>query len=168
MKVTGYQLREAIRRHELARDTAANLFKDSLHKFQGEDKANPMDAMNQFKEAGSAVVTLQTAQQRYNLAVSVEVQGKQVTLSEAVKSLGGAGRAEKMWRDAVSQKKDRYDYQNNLERSKDTERAVRVVPYETAMKQANASAGYAGAVRAAIATGNATEVEIENLDASVL
>ena len=164
MKVTGYKLREAIRRFELQRDTTVNLFKNALHVFEGEVKVNPLALMEQFRNAELTVATLQEAQQRYNLKVTVDVQGKKTTLAAAVKLLGGAGRAAKMWRDAVSEKNDRYEYRNNLERSKENEVAKRVVAYDAALKEANKADAYAGALRAAIATGNATEIESEGLE----
>lgn len=164
MKVTGYKLREAIRRFELQRDTTVNLFKDSLHVFDDESKADPISLMQKFRDAEFAVVTLQEAQQRYNLKVSIDVYGKKIFLAAGVKMLGGAGRAAKMWREAVSEKDDRHSYRSNLERSKDTIAAKRVVTYDIALKEANKADAYAGALRAAIATGNATEMEIEGLE----
>lgn len=162
MKVTGYKLREAIRRVELQRDTTAGLFKDSLHVFEGESKADPIDLMKQFRDAEYAAAALQEAQQRYNLRVSVSVYSKALSLAVAVKMLGGAGRAAKMWRESISKKEDRYG--NHLERSKDTEAATRVVAYSVALREANKADAYAGELRAAIATGNATEMEIESLE----
>lgn len=164
MKVTGYKLREAIRRVELQRDATAGLFKDSLHVFEGESKANPIDLMKKFRDAEYAVAALQEAQQRYNLRVSIVVYGKALSLAVAVKMLGGAGRAAKMWRDAISEKDDRYSYRNSLERSKDTEAAKRVVTYDVALREANKADAYAGELRAAVAAGNAREIEIEELE----
>lgn len=164
VKATGYKLREEIRRFELQRDIAVNLFKDSLYVFEGESKADPLSMMQKFRDAEFAVVTFQEAQQRYNLKVIIDVQGKKISLALAVKMLGGAGRAAKIWREAVAEKEDRHSYRNALERSKDTEVAKRVVRYDAAMKEANKADAYAGALRAAIATGNATEIEIEGLE----
>lgn len=100
----------------------------------------------------------------YNLQVRVTVQGTEITLAAAVKMLGGAGRVAKMWREAVADKEDRYGYRNERERNKDTEIAQKRVPYDEALKEANKADGFAGALRAAIATGNATLVDIEGLD----
>jgi hypothetical protein len=41
MRVTGYMLREAIKQHELRRDTAASAFDGSLKVFPGETKEAP-------------------------------------------------------------------------------------------------------------------------------
>jgi len=168
MKVTGYQIREAVRRHELARDTSAQMFKKALHVFEDEEKIHPREVMKQFKSAEDAVVLLQEAQQKYNLAVLVDVQGKQMTLCSAVKRLGGAGRAEKMWRDSVVEKEDRYAMNERLERNKDTIRAKKTLTFDEAIDAANKAAGLAGALRAAVAMGNSREVELEGLDPSLL
>lgn len=168
MKVTGYQLREAIRRHELTRDTAYNMFQKVQHVFEGEKKVHPREVMQDFLRAEEAVVKLQEAQQKYNLEVSVDVQGQKLTLCSAVKRLGGAGRAEKMWRDAVCEKKERYgsSYQQ-LERQEGTIVAQKVLGYEETLTAANKAAGYAGALRAAVALGNSTVVDI-SLDETLL
>jgi len=168
VKVTGYKLREEIRRNELQRDMAANIFKDSLHAFKEEEKADPRALMQQFRNAEFHVAMLQEAQQRYNLKVTVDVQGRKMSLASAVKMLGGAGRAAKMWREAVGEKEDRYSCRNNLERQKDTETAKRTVSHEEALKEANKADAYAGSLRAAIALGNATETEIEHLESLLL
>lgn len=169
MKVTGYQLREAIRRHELTRDTAANLFKKTQHVFEGDNpKGHPRDVMKSFVGAEEAVVALQEAQQKYNLHVSVDVQGNKMSLCSAVKRLGGAGRTEKMWREAVCEKQDRYDSRYNLERQEGTIFAQRVLSYDEAIDAANKAAGFAGALRAAVALGNATVIDVEGLDEALL
>lgn len=167
MLVSGYQIREATHRHELARDTAAQLFKKSTFAFSDDEPLDPKKVMEDFQSEEHAVVRLQEAQQRYNLLVTVNVQGVEMTLGAAVKSLGGAGRAEKMWRETIIIK-DRYGSTvRDMERSKDTLVAKRVVGINEATKLANKAAGYAGALRAAVATGNATKVEIESLDESL-
>ena len=167
MKVTGYQIREAIKRHELARDTAVQMFKKSQHVFEDEEKVHPRDVMKQFKASEEAVVDLQEAQQKYNLTVTVDVQGSKMTLCSAVKRLGGAGRAEKLWRDSVVEKEDRYAMRENLERNKDVVRAKKVLTFDEAIDSANKAAGFAGALRAAVAMGNSKEMEVEGLDSSL-
>jgi hypothetical protein len=164
VKVTGYQLREATRKFELQRDTAARLFKSSLYAFEDEVKEDPIEVMDHLKKAELSVVRLQEAQQKYNLKVLIDVQGKSITLAAAVKMLGGAGRIAKMWREAVADKEDRYGYRNERERNKDTEVARKRLPFDVALKEANTADGFAGALRAAIAVGNATSLEIEGLD----
>jgi hypothetical protein len=166
MRINGYRIRETIRQHELARDTAAQVFKKSLYVFEGDDREDPQAAMIAFETAENAIVKLQTAQQKYNLNVMVEVQNEKITLCEAVKRLGGAGRKEKMWRDSVVEK-ERSRYGNDLERQTGTLVAKRAISLEVATKAANKAAGYAGALRAAVALGNAVEMEVDGLDPEV-
>ena len=166
MKTTGYALREAIKQHELRRDTAARMFDGSLRKFPNEDKEHPTKVVEQFLTAERAISKLQTAQMRYNLAVIVDVQGEKLTLAEAIKRIGGEARVEKMWRSAAGPKPDRYGgYRNDDERDPSKVIAAATVSPSEATKLASTTAKRSGAFRAAIATGNAREVEIEDLDA---
>ena len=170
MKTTGYKLRHAIREAEHIKNIAAGQWDDSLHAFPGEDetKAAPQVLMAKYVECENRLAALQLAQTRYNLAVTVTVQGQPMTLCEAVKRVGGAGRAEKMWRAASSaEKKDRYGYNRDLTRNSTEIRAVRTISIEAALLEAKRAARYASALREAIEVGNSTEVEIENLDSSL-
>jgi hypothetical protein len=158
MKVTGFLLREAIRRWELRRDTAAKQFDEVLTKFPGEEKQSPSVIAEAFSKAEASIASLQAAQNRYNLFVLVDVFETKMTLCEAVKRVGGAGRLDKMWRTAVTGKKDPYG-RDNTTRQADTVYAVRVVSPEDAMKRADKAAALAGAFRAAIAKGNCFELD---------
>jgi hypothetical protein len=168
MKVTGYMLREAIKQHELRRDTAASAFDGSLKKFPGEEKEAPGTLVEKFLAAEEAIAKLQTAQMRYNLAVIIELPAftgltAKLTLAEAIKTVGGRGRAEKMWRSAANpNKKDRYGYHDD-EMDPTRVRAVATIKPSEAMAQATQAGKRAGSLRAAIATANAKEVEIEDL-----
>lgn len=162
MLITGYLLREGLRRWELRRDTAAEQFTTSLTKFKDDDKLAPTEIAKTFTEAEEAIARLQAAQSRYNLHVVVDVLGAQFTLCEAVKRLGGAGRIDKMWRSAAGGKKDRYGMDRDT-RNKDEERAERTVTVKEAMANANKASAFAGALRAAVAKGNGTEVPASEL-----
>lgn len=166
MKTTGYALREAIKQHELRKDTAAGSFDGSLKKWPGEEKEHPTKVVETFLQAESAIARLQTAQAQYNLKVQVEYDGRRISLSEAIKLIGGIARSEKMWRAVAAPKKDRYGIDRD-ERNADVVVAVATMTTSEAVKLAQAAAKRAGALRAAIATANAQEVEIENLDGSL-
>ena len=166
MKITGYMLREAIKMHELRRDTAAAAFAPSLKKFETETKTAPHDIVKEFLAAEEDIAKLQMVQARYNLHVAVTVHGTRMSLAEAVKRLGGMSRVEKMWRSATGTKVDRYSYQSD-ERSKDVLIARTTITTAEAMKLAQTAAKATGEFRAAIATGNATEFEAETLDAKL-
>lgn len=163
MMVTGFLLREAIRRWELRRDTAAAQFDSSLIRFPGDERQDPDDVVALFLEAEVNIALLQEAQSRYNLAVSIDVLGTSMTLCAAVKRLGGAGRLDKMWRTAVGGKKDRHSYHDPMTRKTDEVRAERVINAKQAMERANKASAFAGALRAGIAKGNGTELGAEAL-----
>lgn len=168
MKTTGYKLRHAIREAEHIKNLAASQWDDSLHAFPGEAKTSPTVLMSKYQEAENRLARLQLAQTQYNIAVVVDVQGIKMTLCEAVKRVGGAGRAEKMWRSAAGgEKKERYSYRNDLTRNKDEVRAERTISIEDALEQAKKSARHAASLREAIETGNSIEVNIEGLDESL-
>lgn len=163
MQVTGYQLREAIKRWEMRKDTTAKQWDDALWTFEGEKKTTPTDLADQYSTADANIALLQTAQTRYNLLVAVKVQGKDLSLSEAVKRVGGAGRLEKMWRSfATNNGRDRYSRLDN-ERKKDSEYAKRTVTAAECLKKATVAAQYAGALRAAIAEGNSSKVDMAQI-----
>lgn len=163
MRVTGYMLREAIKQQELRRDTASSAFDGSLKVFPNETKDAPALIVEKFLSAEEAVAKLQTAQMRYNLAVTVQANSVTMSLAEAIKTVGGYGRAEKMWRSAANPtKKDRYGF-NDDEMDPTRVRATATITSSEAMKQTTVAGKRAGSLRAAIATANAQEVEIENL-----
>lgn len=166
MKTTGYALREAIKQHELRKDTSAGAFDGSLKKWPGDEKEHPTKVVESFLMAEAAIARIQTAQARYNLMVMVEHDGRKVSLSEAIKLIGGIARAEKMWRSVATPKKDRYAMDRD-ERQAGVVVAVATMTTTEAVKLAQTAAKRAGALRAAIATANAQEVEIENLDPSL-
>lgn len=162
MRISGYQIRAALRNQELNRKIAAQQFKDSLHSFDGEDKPTPQDMMQRFQRAENAIAHLQVLQSRYNLAVEVIVQDVKMTLHEAVKLVSGANRAEKMWRDAAHKKPTRRGYyENDLKRSTDDIFAERTVSVDEAAQRAKDAGAYAAALREQIQLGNAISLDLE-------
>lgn len=165
MQVTGYTLREAIRRQQLRRDTIAAQFSDTLHLFEGEEKQTPDEVAAALMKSEQAVAALQAAQDKYNL--HVRVAGKligEMTLCTAIKLVGGSGRLEKLWRTAAAPKQDRYDVGRDLIRNKDEVRARPAMSPRDLTDRATKAASYAGALRAAIAEANSTKINIEGLD----
>jgi len=167
MKTTGYALREAIKQQELLRETAARSFNTTLKVFPGEDKDSPTAVMDAMLRAETAIARLQTAQMRYNLMVTVQVDGSKSPLAVAVKLVGGVARAEKMWRSAAAPKEDRYGYRNDDERDPNQVRASATISTQETLKHATVMAKRSAALRQAIAVANATEVEIEDLEPSL-
>ena len=170
MKVTGIQLREAIKRWNLRKDTASTHFNESLWRFPDDESTlpKPQELAEQFAKAEVAVANLQTAQTRYNLAVTISVSGETMTLCDAVKRIGGAGRLEKMWRSAT--KATGRDNWRGVAttRSKDEVQARRMVSIGDALELATAAGKKAGDLRDAIAVGNTNAIEIEGLDPALL
>jgi len=167
MLVTGYRLRHAIKRLEQRRNVAVRQFKDSMYVFEGETKPSPADCMAQFRGCEEKMAALQVAQATYNLAVEVEVLGRTMTLHEAVKRVGGAGRAEKLWRE-VAEEDQGYGYYSTVRaRSTEQEYAERVIPVGDCLDRADEAAQLANALREAIAMGNAQQMEIEGLEPSL-
>lgn len=162
LKISGYVLREAIRRWQLRSDTASGQFSDSLRKFRDEVKPPPGDIANAFTIAEGAVAALQAVQARYNLAVQIEVAGTRITLLQAIKQLGGAGRIAKMWRTAAGAGKSRDSWQSDAKQAGE-ERATPTIRHEDALKRADLAAAYAGDLRAAVAKGNAAEIDVKEL-----
>lgn len=168
MQVTGYELREAIKQWELRKDAANRVFDESLKIFPGEEKPHPSKLIEQYLAAEVAIAQLQTAQSTYNLICSFDFEGRKISLCEAVKSLGGYSRVEKLWRTAAGGKKDRYSYGDSNERDSTKIYAVQVVTPMQGVEQATVAARRASALRAGIATSNATTVQVDGLNPDLL
>jgi len=140
MQVTGYKLQHAIREANDLKNLTASQWDDSLHAFADDKKMSPEDVMEKYLKHERRMVALQVAQAKYNLAVNVRVLDKEMTLCEAIKLVGGAGRTEKMWKAAAGGKKrDRYSYRDDLTRDAGQERAERTITIEAALAQATSA-----------------------------
>lgn len=164
MKITGYGLREAIKFHKLRSDEAASIFDTTLKAFQDETKETPQAVMERYLTAETAVSKLQTAQAEYNLNVPVTIDGVTITLSQAIKLIGGLGRSEKMWRSVASPKKERYSSPYEDTRDPTREHAKPTITTSEAAALASKVAKDASRLRAAIATANTVEVDLKDLD----
>ncbi len=161
MKVTGYQLKEAIKMKALELDTIQSQFNDSLHRFEDEEKRSPIDIVDDLRRLENHLVELQTAQDFFNLGVQCEVNGEPISLSQAIKAVGGAGRIAKMWRTAAQgEKSDRWERARNLTRNKEDESAIPTISKEEALNESRKSEKFAAQLRNAIAVGNSKSLEI--------
>jgi hypothetical protein len=162
-KVTGYQFREAIKAWELRKQAATSQFDQSLWAFEGEEKPSPADLADLFVKAEEAIARLQAFQARYNLSVVVDVLGTKMTLCQAVKLMGGAGRHEKMWRSAATSTGGGPFHFHAVATTRKTDEihARRTVAVEDALARADRATKYASALRSAIALGNSQEREME-------
>ena len=86
MKTTGYALRDALKQHELLRETAASGFLGSFKKFPNETKISPVEIAKQVQIEEEKIALLQAAQALYNTRVRLTVEGKDLLLTEAIKS----------------------------------------------------------------------------------
>jgi len=168
MKTTGYKLQHALRELHHTRDAAAGQFDQGKFTFEDDSKPTSKAAFDRYEAIEARIAKLQTAQARYNLAITVEVQGEDMSLAEAVKRVGGAGRMEKMWRSVAAPKKDRYGgYGDENVRDAGQERAKPTCTVTEATGWAKTAARFASALREAIQVANAREIEIESLDAAL-
>jgi hypothetical protein len=171
MVVTGYALRNAIRRWQLRRDTAAAQFSGSLTKFEGEDKQTPDAVATEFLNAEKAIARLQAAQNEYNGRVKIVVPGMDnMTICTAVKLVGGAARLEKMWRAVVAPIRERWETSNVSlgTRNKTEERAAWTMSTKDMADRTAKAAALTGALRSGIAEGNSIKIDIEGLDGTLL
>lgn len=158
-KINGYEIREMIRTQELRRDVLQREFENSLKAFPGEQKRDPRTVAQELRASEEDVAYAQTLQSKYNLTVQVDVQGQQVPLTFVVKSIGSAGRLASLWRNVVGGKKDRYYDRDDVRQAGET-RAEATISTAQAAEMADEYAKRAGALRAALATGNATYVHV--------
>jgi hypothetical protein len=167
MKITGYDLRDAISGWQLKRDAATKAFDGSLYKFPDENKETPNEVVASIEAAELIIAKLQTAQMEYNLKVQLKLPGGTLSLAEAIKRVGGLGRIEKMWKSAASPKKRSYlDLDEVPTRDDGRIVAERQLNTKEVIEQASKVGKLAGKFRSAIAVGNATEVDID-LDPSL-
>lgn len=167
MKVTGYKIQHKLKELEQLKEVSAQQFNDNIMQFESQnEKMELTEVFAAYTSLEKKIARLQAAQCLYNLSVDVNVLGEKMTLLEAVKLIGGAGRSEKMWKDVVKGNRTRHHGYGEQTRSKDQEYAVRSVSINDAVGFAQQATKIAGAIREAIQVGNATEIELE-LDESL-
>lgn len=163
MKVTGYQLREALRHWRSVLEGLAIDLKGSTRYFDPKEKVNPLTVAKEYMAAEDAVAKIEEAQQKYNLRVTLIIVDEPYTLTYAIKALGSAGRYAAIWKAEASDKQskrewgDSYDYVRN----KDDIHAERAISKEEASKMRTAANRHASDIRQAIALANASKLEID-------
>lgn len=165
MRVTGYRLREALRKWQRQRDAFSGQFSDSLLAFKGEEKPKPDELAEQIMKCERAMADLQSAQAAYNLAVRVPVEGygSLLTLLDCVKRIGGYERLVTMWTNAAKSKKSRYVSFTDNPGLRDADKLVaqRTITYEEAARRAAQADRARVAFVEALAVGNATEQDLD-------
>lgn len=154
-------MKESIKFHQLMLNAAKGQFDPSLYAFKDDEKALPIDIDAQIFNAERAIARLQTAQAWFNLHVVVKTDDERMTLAEAIKVIGGAGRRESRWRSCSAPKKDKYGYRDTVPtRTEGEERAKRTISFEEALEHTQSAARFAAQLRAGIAEGNMTELDV--------
>jgi hypothetical protein len=161
VKVTGYKIQHKLRELEQLKEVAVQQFNENILQFQSQnEKLELPEIFATYTVLEKRIAKLQEAQTMYNLAVNVNVLGESMTLLNAVKLVGGAGRAEKMWKDVIKGARSVRHMFSEQTRSKDQEYAIRSVSTKDAVGFTQQCTQIAGALREAIQVGNSTEVEL--------
>lgn len=163
MKITGYQLREALRHWRSVLEGLAIDLKGSLYYFDIKEKIDPLIIAEDYKTAEDAVSRIEEAQQRYNLRINLTIADEPQTLTYAIKALGMAGRYAAIWKAVASDKQSKRGWDDSYDRvrNKDDVHAKRTISKETASKMRTAANRYAADIRQAIALANASNIEID-------
>jgi len=166
MKVTGFMLTYRLRELQDLREIVTSQFGDSLFQFVEDQagKESPEALMQVYGECERKIAVLQVAQARYNLSVTVAPLDQPMTLHQAVKLVGGAARAAKLWKDAAKNTGRNPYAVGDLSRDRDHEYARRMVSVQDCLAHATEASRWVSALRQAIQVGNAAEVELDGLD----
>jgi DNA-binding transcriptional MerR regulator len=170
-KVTGYGLKEIIKKLERRRDTAKSQFEEALYYFEGETttevaQKRAAELAKQYEDLERKIARVQSLQAEYNASVTITIQDGdhtcKYTLSHAIKLLGGAERIEKLWQKATSVDSSggsRY-YSPDRVRVAGQEHAKRAISTNGAIMESEKASTFVGALRAAVAVANSTEKEM--------
>jgi len=165
MKVTGYMLREEIRKTNLQISMLEAEFQESKSAFRDEKKRTLEEISASLMKAERKVCFLQEATQKYNLSVNAEVPkvGK-LTLAQTIKLIGPISRLEKKWRDLAAPNKgvNRYYEAGNVTvRDKEKEYANPTFTREQAGVQARETGVQLASLRSALGMMNAKEIDLD-------
>jgi hypothetical protein len=97
MKITGIQIREAVKHWTAQKLLLSKVFVDSGFSFPNENKQTPEEVAAQFEQASRCVAELESLQQAYNGAHSFVLEGRMLTLSEGVKLMAAYAQLVNMW-----------------------------------------------------------------------
>jgi hypothetical protein len=176
MRITGYALREVLRNLSTQREIAATEFADALWSFDSNSDSSRTERLGlRCEKLDAQIAAIQELQARYNLSVKVSVPSLrddgaeiQVSLLLIVKALDGLGKRAKMWVSATKDTgRDRYDsYRTRMEEGEI--RAKKTMSQESLHRLAQRMQRLQSAYRSALARGNATEVNFEDVPPDLL
>ena len=164
MEVSGYLLKTGIETATRRRTGLTSMFTDSVMVFPSEmgSKEKPEEISRKLDAIEQDLVALQCAQDRYNATVMVDNMGQKMTLSQAIKTVGGISRMEKLWEAAGTPKEDRYGSYASAERSTEgKEYKTYVVIPQDSMKRSEEYSKRRSALSRAIAEANGTKISME-------
>jgi hypothetical protein len=161
MLVTGHKLTQAVKQWSLLSMALQSSFDGSLMAFPGDAVTQPQRIVADYLSAEAKIAALQTTQAAYNQTIQIDVEGMKMSLLMAIKLIGSVGRAEKMFRSVAAPAKDRYAIRSDNERDPSKIMAVPTISKAAALEEAKRHARFAGALRTAIAIGNAREIDMD-------
>ena len=156
MKVTGYQLKEALKIKAVIISALYNEHEDSIFKFEDEEKRSLDEILVDIEKHEKENAIIQTVQSEFNLSNEVEIPtlGK-MSLEQAIKLVGGYGRMAKMYRSfAKGGTKDRWERDRTKTRNNNEETAKPVITRNKAIIHAKQLERVASDLRSAIAMAN--------------
>jgi hypothetical protein len=163
MIITGNKLLDALDFLKERVKLLESQFQASLFRFEDDDmERDPRELMRQYEEAQAKIARLMEVQSAYNLQVEVEVLGESMSLQRVLHLISSANRVKSLWAKAAEpEQQNAFIYGNLRTRDKDNEYARRVVPVTEAEELAAMSTRWALALKQAIRSGNAREVEMD-------
>jgi hypothetical protein len=163
MQINGYQIQTAIKEAKQRRDIAESRWGGSQSAFADEKFTHPSVHMERMIAAERQTAALQVTQARYNLAVTVTVDGESMTLLQAIKLVGAAARTENLWKSLVDSNEN-HSWRHGVnvrERQVGVEVSKRLISADEAADAMVTAAAYARRLRGAIAAGNAQFIELD-------
>ena len=162
MIVTGHKILDALDYLKERAKTVEGQFTASLHRFEGdESKRDPREIVDEYDKIQRHVARLMEVQANYNVLVEIQVQGESMSLQRVLQLISSANRIKNLWSSVSVSQPTMYHYGNPLARDKEHEYAKPVVSLAEAEELSSKASLRAMALKQAIRSGNAREVELE-------
>ncbi|MEY2785859.1 MAG: hypothetical protein RL277_2071 [Planctomycetota bacterium] len=166
MKITGIQIREAVKHWTAQKLLLSKVFVDSGFSFPNENKQTPEEVAAQFEQASRCVAELESLQQAYNGAHSFVLEGRMLTLSEGVKLMAAYAQLVNMWTSYAQRGlldiERPYNTSDGLRRAATDVVAVRRRTTEEANQMAAVYSKKASRLRNAVAVANTSAWDISD------
>jgi hypothetical protein len=163
-KVTGYELREAIKTRQLKLSNLERDFSKSMFAFEDQKKEKPQELAKRIFLLERDIVRLQTAQAEYNLAATCVLPDGAISLAEAIKLQGVVGRLLNRWQAYQHQDLDGGGEMMRVKRADvQEEHAKPQMSNKDVLDQVLKIEAQATAIKAAIAKANSEELPVKAL-----